>query len=123
MSHDPDRPVVSQEDARFIERLAQALPRPELSPARRAAFHARLDERRRRGAVAAWRPGWLALGAASAALALWLALPGAPVPEPVREAQAADAEAILALATEEPRDRSEALPADYQAIEDLWMGG
>jgi hypothetical protein len=111
---------LSAEDARMIAAIDAGL-RPEpMSPARRAAFRAALDERIERSANP-WR--WLAPAlAATAAVTLWLARPVATPTETVALADpvAADAElqALMdydAVATE-LLGSSTYLPDDYRAL-------
>ncbi|MEX2206893.1 MAG: hypothetical protein WEF50_11760 [Myxococcota bacterium] len=111
---------LSAEDARLIAAIDAGL-RPEpISPARRAAFRAALDERIARGANP-WR--WLAPAlAATAAVALWLARPVATPTEPVALAEPAleDAELYAFMdydaVAAELLGSSTYLPDDYRAL-------
>ena len=115
-----DRHRESDRDAAFVRRIAESYRPAEPSPAARVAFRARVDARIRRRAVQRW-----AAGAATVAAALALVLLRGSAPEPSAPSTdanaAADAE-LLALAL--PADsEEESLPADYQAIEDLFLEG
>ena len=106
-------------------RGARAPDRRELSAARAArrrraaAFRARVDARIRRRAVGRrWAAG--AATAAAAVAIVWLRGPLADATAPAPDA--ATDEALLALALPAASEE-EALPADYQAIEDLFLEG
>jgi hypothetical protein len=107
-------------DAELVRRIAAAYRPAESAPSARAAFRAGIDARiRRRTALQRW-----ALGAATVAAAALLLLSRAPAPvAPERTASDMSAEeALLALAA--PADAEEAaLPADYEAISDLFLEG
>ena len=105
-------------DAELVRRIAESYRPPEPAASARAAFRARVDARIRRRAMQRW-----AAGAATAAAALALVLlRGSPPVAPTPSADAADDAALLALALPEESE-DEALPADYQAIEDLLLEG
>jgi len=82
-AHPEDREARSDEepdalapgDERLIEALRSQLDPGERTPAQRAAFRARLEERLQRSSSPPWRSLGLAACAALAAAALWLALP------------------------------------------------
>jgi hypothetical protein len=115
-----DRHRESDRDAALVRRIADSYRPAEPSPAARVAFRARIDARIRRRAVQRW-----VAGAATVAAALALVLLHGSPPEPgttSTEADAAADAALLALAL--PADsEEESLPADYQAIEDLFLEG
>jgi hypothetical protein len=128
MSHEDDELRLSEADARFVRRLDALYRPPEPTPAERARFAARLEERIARG-----RRPWLLGGAAAtlagvaAALALALlprAEPGTPAIEPAalvaEPAEAPSAEEDLLLLANGPlQDPDEALPEDYQMLASL----
>jgi hypothetical protein len=116
-----DRHREDDRDAALVRRIAESYRPAELSPAARVAFRARVDARiRRRRTVQRWAAG---SATAAAALALVLLRGSAPEPSaPSANANAASDAALLALAL--PADsEEESLPADYQAIEDLFLEG
>lgn len=76
MTARPEDPTdLAPGDDRLIETLRSQLDPGERTPAQRAAFQARLEERLERSSSPSWRPLGLAACAALAAAALWLALP------------------------------------------------
>jgi hypothetical protein len=103
-------------DAELVRSIAESYRPPEPAVSARAAFRARLDARIRRRAVGR---RWVA-GAATAAVAVaivWLRGPfSSDAPDATSD------EALLALALPAASEE-EALPADYQAIEDLLLEG
>ena len=130
MSHEDDELRLSEADARFVHRLDALYRPPEPTPAERARFAARLEERIARGRrQGPWLLGGAAATLASAAAVLALALlpraePGAPASEPgpavAEEAEAPSAEeALLLLANGPLQDPDEALPEDYQMLASL----
>jgi hypothetical protein len=74
-AHREDPVDLAPDDDRLIETLRSQLDPGERTPAQRAAFQARLEERLERSSSPSWRPLGLATCAALAAAALWLALP------------------------------------------------
>lgn len=105
-------------DAELVRRIAESYRPPEPAASARAAFRARLDARIRRRAVGR---RWAA-GAATAAVAVAIVWLRGPLPTDAPASYATSDEALLALAL--PADsEEEALPADYQAIEDLLLEG
>jgi hypothetical protein len=103
-------------DAALVRRIAEAYRPPEASASQRVAFRARLDARIRRGSA---RRVWVAgFATAAAAVAIvWLHGP-APVDPTAATPDVSAGDALLALAAS---SEDEALPADYQAIEDLFI--
>src|SRR5258706_6153250 len=100
-------------DAALVQRIAEAYRPPEASASQRVAFRARLDARIRHGSA---RRVWVAGCAAAAAAAAFVWLRGpAPVAPSAALPDAAAGDALLALVAS---SEEEALPADYQAIED-----
>ncbi len=118
-----DRPEIDR-DAELVRRIAQSYRPPEPEPSARVAFRAGVDARIRRRAG---RKLWLA-GAATAAVAVSFALlrgslpADAPTAPPATVAGIETGEALLALTLPTESD-AEALPADYQAIEELFLEG
>jgi hypothetical protein len=111
---------LSRGDAELVRRIAESYRPPEPAASARAAFRARLDARIRRRAVGRrWVAGATTAAVAVAVAIVWLRGPfssDAPAPDATSD------EALLALAL--PADsEEEALPADYQAIEDLLLEG
>lgn len=134
-SHDDRKPDETSdaglppEDARFVARVSEAFAPPEPTPADRARFRARLDERlASRGRDRAWP--WLVPAALALAAALIVTL-RAPVDEPSPDAPPlaatpADAsetdpeqQALLAFASDNDSSDEDSLPEDYQAIASL----
>ena len=111
-------PELDRGDAELVRLISESYRPAEPRPPARAAFRARVDARIRRRAVGR---RW-AIGAATAAAAVTLVwLRGAPpIDAPVPDA--AFEEALLALVLPASSEE-EALPADYQAIEDLLLEG
>ena len=107
----------SDRDAELVRRIAEHYRPPEPAPSARAAFRAGVDARIRRRALQRWAAGAVT---AAAALALVL-LRGLPAPL-APTADTPDDAALLALALPDESE-DEALPADYQAIEDLFVEG
>ena len=124
MTSKHDEPQLSAEDERFVRVLDAAYQPPEPTPAARARFAARLDERivRRHG-----RRGWRLAGAAAAVLALLVArLPEAQTgagdtSETAAAGSAAPStdETLLWLANGPLADPDEALPDDYRTLASL----
>jgi hypothetical protein len=123
-SHD-DELRISDEDARFVQKLDTLYRPPDATADVRARFAAGLDERIARGRG---RRPWLLGGAvAAAAAALTLALlpgePGESVRNDAGYASAAERpsteEALLLLANGPLEDPDEALPEDYQTLAGL----
>jgi hypothetical protein len=124
-------------DADLVRRIAESYRPAESTPSMRVAYRDRLDARiRRRAKRRLWLAGSAAAAVAAAAALVWLRVPiGAPFASgsPDRdqeialepEASSSDAneeDALLAFAL--PADSEEvALPADYEAIEDLILEG
>lgn len=115
----------------FVRRVNEAYAPPPLTPARRVAFHARLDERLERGARPRWGARLAAAGAVAAACVLTLrlasdgrlAVPLVPPPVvPTATTIASPDEALLVLATESETSDEETLPADYEAISSVFLG-
>jgi len=134
-THDDRRPeetrdaALRPEDARFVARLAEVFTPPEPTPADRARFRSRLDERlARRGRARAW--GWLAPAALALGAALVVTL-RAPIDEPSQGTPAGAAtptdaietdpeqQTLLAFVTEDDFSDEDSLPEDYQAIASL----
>jgi hypothetical protein len=125
MSRNDDEFSISDDDARFVQKLDAHYRPPEATAAGRARFQARLEERIARGRG---RTPWLLGGAlATAAAALVLAL--LPSGE-TGERAASDAgyaatdlpsaeESLLLLANGPLADPDEALPEDYQTLASL----
>lgn len=121
---------LAAEDAAFVRRLADAYAPPAAAPQERVAFRAALDRRLERERRVPWLPALGGVAAAALALALVLGAPGsrAPAPSPApptTQTRATPEEALLALAAlgEDAGDEgSESLPADYEAIADLFLG-
>jgi hypothetical protein len=104
-------------DAALVRRIAEAYRPPDPTAAARVAFRARVDARiRRRTARRVWVTG-IATATAAAAF-MWLR--GAAPVGPPASPDAATGDTLLALAAS---SEEEALPADYQAIEDLLLEG
>src|SRR5262249_30882488 len=111
---------LSPGDAALVRQIAESYRAPERTAAARAAFRAGVDARIRRRASDPW---WMA-GAAAVAVALaavWLRGPAPLRRAPERDVRAG--EALLALALPADSAEDEAMPADYEAIEDLLMEG
>ncbi len=141
MRHDDE---LGRDDQAFVDRVSAAYRAPELPPSRRVAFREALDRRMADGTRARrWRAaGLLACGALALALA-WLGttLPSPVAPETTNVARAptpaetgleapltiaADTtpeEALLSFSDEPLSDEATSLPADYEAIESLFLGG
>jgi hypothetical protein len=103
-------------DAALVRRIAEAYRPPEASASERVAFRARLDARIRRGSTRrVWVAGFATVAAAAAFV--WLRGP-APVGPIAVPPDTAAGDALLALAAS---SEEEALPADYQAIDDLFL--
>ncbi len=122
MSRNDDELELSEDDARFAERLDALYRPPEVTPAARARFAARLDERIARGRA---RRPWLIGGAvATAAAALTFVLLPSAEPD-ARPASVASAElpstdeSLLLIANGPLDDPDEALPEDYQTLASL----
>jgi hypothetical protein len=126
-----DRPDLTPEEGAFVRSIASFYTAPQPSAAERVAFNAKLEQRvaRRR---TAWRRAPAFAGAAVvAALGVFvLARATVVTPRPgeisssFASAASTTAEsAILALATDSPEEPEEALPEDYLAIEDVFLGG
>jgi len=112
-----DRPEIDR-DAELVSRIAQSYRPCDPAPSARAAFRAGIDARIRRRALQRWAAG---AATAAAALAFVLLLRGSPAPiAPI--ADPPDDAALLAFALPDESE-DEALPADYQAIEDLFLEG
>jgi hypothetical protein len=106
-------------DAELVRRIAEHyLPR-DPSAAARVAFRAGLDARIRRRARLRL---WIAGVATAAAGALFVLLRGSPPAPLVPSADAASDAALLVLALPDDSEE-ESLPADYQAIDDLFLEG
>jgi len=126
MSRNDDEFSISDDDARFVQKLDAHYQPPEATAAGRARFQAGLEARIVRGRE---RRPWLLGGAvATAAAALVLALlPGGETGEraPSDAGQAAAAElpsaeeSLLLLANGPLADPDEALPEDYQTLASL----
>ena len=132
-----NRLELTSEDARFIERVGEAYTPTKPGASQRAEFRQALDGR----IAARERPRFTlplaGFAAATAAVALWLYLPGATDPSPVVQPQlVAEAEAtsdeieetvdsvdeaLFTLTASEDRDTS--LPDDYAAIASLLLDG
>jgi hypothetical protein len=122
---------LSPDEHDFVASVREAYRWPEPSPAARAAFRARLEQRldQRRGGAA---PVWASLavaGVAAMALAVWL-IPAdeshrAISEAPTHLAMPAAGDAILALAASPDDDlgKDASLPDEYVAISDLLLGG
>jgi len=111
-----DRPEIDR-DAELVRRIAQSYRPCDPAPSARAAFRAGIDARIRRRALQRWTAG-----AATAAAALaFVLLRGSPAPI-APTADIPDDAALLAFALPDESE-DEALPADYQAIEDLFVEG
>ena len=105
-------------DAELVRRIAAEYRPSPASASARVAFRAGIDARvQRRSARRIW---WLGLATASA-LALFALVRTAPVVPTAVPSDPDGGEALLALAS--ATDEEEALPADYQAIEDLFLEG
>jgi hypothetical protein len=109
---------------RFLARVVDAYQAPRRSPERSAAFQREVEARIARARVPRWVPA-LAGAVATAAIA-WLAVGiglerGASVPREGEERVATAEEAILALSTDE-ESSDEALPDDYVAIANVFLG-
>ncbi|HKA14579.1 MAG TPA: hypothetical protein VKH41_06150 [Myxococcota bacterium] len=117
-----DRPHFDRDldlgDAELVRRIAESYRAPEPSAAERVALRARIDARLQRRSV---RRLWVA-GAATAGVAAAIALLRAGEPAVAPAPDAAADEALLALAAPAGAEE-EALPDDYQAIEDLLLEG
>jgi len=105
-------------DAELVRRIAAEYQPSEASASARVAFRAGIDARVRRRQM---RRVWVAGLATASALALFASLRTAPVVPTALPGDPDGGEALLALATS--ADEEEALPADYQAIEDLFLEG
>jgi hypothetical protein len=106
-------------DAALVRWIVETYRPPEPAPSARAAFRARLDARiRRRAAGRRWRVGAATVAVAAALVWLRGSLPVHREPAPDASAD----EALLALALPADSDE-EAMPADYQAIEALFLDG
>jgi hypothetical protein len=126
MSRNDEELPISDDDARFVERLDALYQPPEPSAAARARFRAGLEERIDRGSVRR-PPLWVGGAVAASALALVLALLPAREGDE-RAASGADqaatelpsaAESLLLLANGPLADPDEALPEDYQTLASL----
>lgn len=105
-------------DAELVRRIAESYRPPEPAASARAAFRARLDARIRRRAVGQrWVVG---VATAAAAVALVWLRGSPPIETPVADTATDEALLVLALPAE---SEEEAMPADYQAIEDLLLEG
>lgn len=133
MTGEKQSPDLGREDALFVQRIAEIATPPEMSPARRRAFDRRLEERLERRWQ--WMPV-LAPAVAAAALALLVIIGIRPslddtadqsvarLPTAVIEAEEVDFEAaLLAFSLESFDDEDVALPEDYLAIEEVFLGG
>lgn len=133
MTGEKQSPDLGGEDALFVQRIAEIATPPEMSPARRRAFDRRLEERLERRWQ--WMPV-LAPAVAAAALALLVIIGIRPslddtadqsvarLPTAVIEAEEVDFEAaLLAFSLESFDDEDVALPEDYLAIEEVFLGG
>ena len=132
--------MLTPADASLVEQISELTRAPEMTPARRVAFHRALDEKlAERSTRFAW-PAVGALVAASAAVLLWIRLEPGPMlqeaapsrSEPAVAAiekpsePAADAvEALLYLTSDDAAEQREdgSLPEDYAAIESIFLGG
>ncbi|MCP4004829.1 MAG: hypothetical protein GY725_11585 [bacterium] len=122
---------LTPEEAAFVERLRGGYTPEPMSPARRVTFREELDARLTRRTLG-WRAPLGAVLAASAALALWFAVPnvieqpglGAPLSE---TASAQSIEEVLltlsASALDETESDNAELPDDYAAIASLLLDG
>jgi hypothetical protein len=130
---DPDAPVQTRAEERFVARVADAYRARPQSAQARVAFQARLDARiaRRRtrltlralaGAVAAAAAAWVVvagLGSGDRVAELRVARAGDPLPAGSSRTATAE-EAILSLSAEDEGEE-ESLPDDYAAIADLFL--
>jgi hypothetical protein len=121
MSRNDEELRISDDDARFAERLGALYRPPEATSAARARFAAGLDERIARGRV---RRPWLLGGAvAAAAVALtFVLLPGEPETSTATVAEIelpSTDESLLLIANGPLADPDEALPEDYQTLASL----
>ncbi len=115
--HDADREL-SRGDAELVRRIGESYRPPEPAASARAAFRARVDARiRRRSVGRRW-----AAGAATAAAAVAIVWLRGALPTNAPASDATTDEALLALVLPAASEE-EALPADYQAIEDLFLEG
>lgn len=131
MSADREHEGLTPDEAAFVRRLAAAAEPPPMTPARRAAFDRRLEQRLARPR---WRPVLLPAALAAAAVLLLFGLRGAfdrvetprvaELPAAVADADEVDFEAALfALAADSFDEDDTTLPEDYLAIEDELLGG
>jgi ferric-dicitrate binding protein FerR (iron transport regulator) len=117
--NDP-RDELTDEQQRFVARVAGAYQAPPRSPGQSAAFQRAIEARVARRRVERWLPALA--GALAAAAIAWLAIGVGREPTPGEEAQIASAEeAILALSADEESDE-EALPEEYLAIASVFLG-
>ena len=115
--NDP-RDELTDEEQRFVARVAGAYQAPPRSPAQSAALQRAIEARVARRSVERWLPALA--GALVAAAIAWLAI-GVGRETPSEEAQIASAEeAILALSADEESDE-EALPEEYLAIASVFL--
>jgi len=126
MSRNDDELRISDDDARFVQRLDALYQPPTPTAAERTRFAARLEQRIARGSG---RRPWLlgaALATAAAALVVALLPNGESGERVTNEAGYATAEeipsaeeALLLLANGPLADPDEALPEDYQTLASL----
>lgn len=107
---------MTPEDARLVQRIAEACTPPAMTPVRRARFDADLDARlaRERWRFAPWIAAAVTAGAAALLVLAW-APRGASVREVAGETDTDEA-FMLAVAGDSSIDFEAALPAEYQAI-------
>jgi hypothetical protein len=115
-------PELDRGDAELVRQIAAAYRPPDPAPSARAVFRAGVDARiRRRTAGRRWALGAATVAAAAAFVVLRGPAPVAPVAGESSSDAAAE-EALLAIAA--PEDAEEqTLPADYEAIEGLFLEG
>jgi hypothetical protein len=134
---DPERPVLEGDDARLVARLRDAWAPEPLTPARRAAFDAGLEERldrARRGRRLLWPALGASLTAASLTALLLLrqetvVVPPAPVEVAssgaASTAQRAEWAAALLYTSDDEEDErvadDDGLPAEYAAIAGVFL--
>jgi anti-sigma-K factor RskA len=124
-----DLPNLNGEEEAFVRKLADSYVAPELSPAERMTFHARLERRlSRRRTVERWRPVFAGAAVAAALAVLVFARAGVVTPPAGEDssvvassASTTPENAILALVTESANGGKVELPDDYLAIEDVFL--
>lgn len=131
-----DLPELEPRDEAFVRRLSEVYSLPRMSASRRVAFQAALEARLHRRRRSFWKPLG-AMTAAVAAVGLFVvvqrgtdaggsAATGAganPAPTTVAMLGSTPEQTILDIATVSYEGRENDLPADYEAIDNLFLGG